>query len=270
MANEKTGIEEISKPLNYFWKILQMACVVLLIIDCFARFKEHKLNWMPIARFIMVTYFTAGVAVIGSEYENAFRGFNEPFLTDFVQSIYHGYFGADHIGIFRAVKNSEGNEYPGYQQFLNVVFIELILYWILWILNKIMLGSAKKGSKAANLICSIYWATFPYFSFMLLYWASMWILQHRLIGQANKNDDATYKRKTWGFVITWIVTFLTILMIFYDGLIDILMFITEYKNGTFRHEKQKIYEETKREEDNDTLSKKSRTSFKHAIRKSQN
>lgn len=237
--------DNFAKWLNWIWKGFQLLCFILVITDCISRFLGTSLGWMPVFRYCLFVLGASTPWNAGSPYKDAYRGYNDSILMRYFDAIYHSYFGAGYFSIFAAVKDDNGVEFPTYFHYCNVIFVELILFFVLWIATKALSGAIAKGNRFANLIGSLEWVNAFFFSFHYVGWAVFWFKQHFSIGEAN-DEGATYDRATVGYIVGWVVSVIAVLLIVLDGLIGSPLTALAYKKslGDSKVVKGKNYRET--------------------------
>jgi len=219
---------------------------------------KAALGWMPVYRYCMFIFGASCPWVVGSPYTDAYRGFNDHILMRYFDAMYHSYFGRGYLKIFNFVKDDNGVEFPDYFHYCNVIFVELCLFFILWLSTKALSGAIAKGSKFGNLVGSLEWVNAFFFGFPYVGWAIFWFKQDSYISLAN-NGGATYNRKTFGYILGWIIAVFMVAVIFWDGFVGAVTIVLDYKKTLASN--PKVYGQTNNREvyGQDTA----RTAFQH-------
>ena len=259
LATVSYETEDTAKVLNYVFKGIQLFCLLLMIIDSISRFAGSPLRWMAVAHFIVFTFGASCTWTVGSQYPNAYRGYNENFLVRYYDSMYNSYFGAGFISIFKNLEaEGSGGEYPGYWNFFNNLFVELCIYFLLTILTLAVMGGISKKAPFPNLIGTLKLVFAFFLAMPIAIWATLWFRQHHAISKINRGDSGTeYKRWKVHFIVGWVVAILACLFIFIDVVAGTFVGALSHKASLSR---SATYAETGKNEDE---AGQARTSFQH-------
>jgi len=187
-----------SKVLCFVWRLVELICVLLLIIDVISRVTGKALYFIHASRYIIFTFGASACLNAGIEYRFAgSRGYMTIHLSEFLDDMYTNYLGWNlpfNIHIFN------GDNY----MFSNTAFVEqciLFFFLIVWGIMKLVLGSNAMMSKVYHLIKSLFLVFFISFMFHLIFWGGLFCEYHSEVTDANGDV------KFFGYYFSWFLVF---------------------------------------------------------------
>jgi hypothetical protein len=194
-----------AEVLCFIWRLIEIICVILLIVDVISRMGGKALYFIHTSRFIIFTFGLSSLLYAGSKFlQYGTRGYMSTHLSEFIDDMYTNYFGwhlPSKVKIFNAPAD-------GYFMFINVTFIEqciLLLLILVWGIMKVVLKKEAMMNKTYHLIKSLFLVFFISFMFPLIMWGGLWWRQHGTIGDL---DEAVRPaRNYFGYWVNWFFMF---------------------------------------------------------------
>lgn len=196
-------------------KMFHISIFILLTLHILQKSNKKRVFTFAPIRFIFVIYPLSTPWIAGSVVKNSYRYFNGEILQSFFKWTYNGYFNLGFLQIFKKITDSGGKEYTGkttFGQFLyiNSVFVEIIIFIILFIISAASFPKLKKYDLKGHLLVSISIVFFYCWSFYFYTLALLFLAQDRDLADLN-NDGASYKRNNFGYILSYIFAILMIL-----------------------------------------------------------
>lgn len=176
----KVGIaDSTGETVATIIKVIQIIAFVMLLADCFARYKGTPLYFGHALRFIFFIYGACCPWLLGGNEDYAplgYRDLGDKLFFHFFDQIYHGYFGFGYINCFNHRLTVDGAEY-GFL-YINILFFEALGFFILktaaWASDE---GIARKD-RFSNLMASLAGMYLEFFAFPFAGWAVFFFKQH--------------------------------------------------------------------------------------------
>lgn len=112
----------LAELLGATWRLIELICILLLIIDVVSRMRGKALYFIHACRYIIVSFGVSASVYAGEHFiERCTRGFMSTQLSEFLDDMYTNYLGwhlTKDIKIFHSPDESK------HFMFTNVAFIE--------------------------------------------------------------------------------------------------------------------------------------------------
>ena len=195
--------EGFAQLIGFIWRLVELICVVLLLVDVISRMSGKALYFIHAARFIIFS-FGASAAIVGglTFFQLGTRGYMTMFTFEFFQDMYGNYLGwylPNNTEIF-----NEPTTTGGYL-FTNATFWEQVILLILlltWGIMKLVLKKAAMMSKVYHLFKSLFLVFFIAFMFPLIYWGGIFWKNHSDVKDVTGSDTGYL-----GYWFNWIMMF---------------------------------------------------------------
>lgn len=210
LANSDTTMA--GKVINSILKVIQLFCLFIMFADCISRYQGKPKRWISVYRFVVVTYGTSMAWFIGSPYEPfAYRGFNSGFLGTYFSRMFNsdGWFG---FGIPKVFSNSTVNDQETGFQLVNSLFIEMIFFFIFFLLAIATASGIKERKKISHLFGSLYYCYLLYMCFPFLFNTILFFKQHSSFNGLAASG-ATVNRKNYGFYLSWVASIAVFILV---------------------------------------------------------
>lgn len=194
---------DFAELLCFIWRIIELICVLLLLIDVIMRMSGKALYFIHACRYIIFTFGASACIYGGSKFLFAgTRWYMSVHLYKFLEHMYMEYLGWDlptNTDIFNPPAD-------GLIMFTNVTFWEQVILLVLiltWGIMKVVLKKAAMMSKAYHLVKSLFLVFFISFMFPLIYFGGLFWRQHFEIGLISP----AVKRNYLGYWFNWLMVF---------------------------------------------------------------
>lgn len=206
--------EKFAEFLCFVWRLVQVICVVLLVVDVISRMRGKALYFIHTSRFIITAFGLSSLIFTGLFYGpiRATRNYMTIHLAQFVDDMYANFFG------WRLPSNTDVFNAPAEQlvrlppldifMFVNVTFIEEVILFILlitWGIMKLVLKKEAIKNKIYHFVKSLFLVFLISFMFPLIFWAGMFWRTHVRIGEFRNPGEAS--RSYFGYIVNWIIMF---------------------------------------------------------------
>ena len=204
MHDEKVPIK-FAQILCFVWRLIELICVILLVVDVISRMSGKALYFVHAARYIIFCFgFSALIYGGGKFADKGTRGYMTVHLMEFLDDMYANYLTwrlPSHVEIFNDIEPSTATGTTtvsiGGFMFMNVVFFEqciLLLLMLIWGIMKVAMGNGAMMSKVYHLVKSLFLIFFISFMFPLVFFGGIfWRQQANLKHNSNKpNNDFAY------------------------------------------------------------------------------
>lgn len=236
----------LAELLGATWRLIELICILLLIIDVVSRMRGKALYFIHACRYIIVSFGVSASVYAGEHFiERCTRGFMSTQLSEFLDDMYTNYLGwhlTKDIKIFHSPDESK------HFMFTNVAFIEQLILFILlfiWGTMKAIYGKQAMMSKVYHFVKSLFLIFFISFMYHILFWGGLWFKQHRKIGKQNEGN-----RNYFGYIFNFILIIFWVIVAFcllYSMLKTLLDSIdsdktvkTDYDRPQFDHERREL------------------------------
>jgi hypothetical protein len=200
-------------PIGVFfgviWKLVTLVCIVMMLFDMVSRLLGKPRKFLGLFRFLVFNYGMVNVVYLGRFQTLVYRGILEFLWEEWYDQAYGDYFGSGYFKVFGSVKNNAGRPFPNFFHFINVYFVELLVFVIFLIATLALRSKLKHRWAIAHFFASFKTVWFISFMFPFIHWVILFYKQHGLIKQNIKKGES-YERGTFvyifGFgVATWML-----------------------------------------------------------------
>lgn len=246
MADVEWNVAGWSKAL---WGIAFGVTFVAFLLMLAGSFLQNKpINFMAGWRIAVFFMGAATPWLIGSELpqifhsqglNNSYRGLNSEWFRYLYDRFYDSWWGGNKtLYIFAAVKNDggEGEEFPGYEHFINKLFFEILLALV-------GRGLAFTGRPMFTMLSFTFNSIFALRFIVGFAW--FW-KQHVVIGKFNEIGE-DYKKK-FSHIFAWMIA-VVMFLIALETVIMTFVTAAQAKSAGDGNNRQKTYQETGRNED---------------------
>ena len=223
LAEIKNTEEGSSKTLGKIIAIVvrttQYILLLLALIDILCRgVLNHPLKLLGAFRFIIIAYAMCTPAFVGLLRPFNYRVYLNNIFTPFLAYQYNGFYNTGSIDILGDVKDSDGRTYPGYFNYANLLFLEILIFLSFFVTVKILYNMHQRGACFETTV-SVEKAFSVFFLFPFFVVGILWFRQFfDLIGY-NRDKEPNLSLFSFGYVVGWIVMLPIFLLNFWDSVV---------------------------------------------------